>query len=475
MARERLLIVDDEPNILGTLRRALELEGFRVDVAGDGQLALARLKENRYDAVLLDVVLPGRNGVEILRDIVATYPGLPVLMMSGNATLEVAVEAVRLGAVDFLEKPIGTEKLLITIANALRLARLEKESADTRRKAARDLEMIGSSARMSALLELIRRAAPSNARVLITGERGTGKELVARAVHAASKRQGLPFVKLNCAAIPSELIESELFGHEKGAFTGATKERPGKFEIAHTGTLFLDEIGDLASSAQAKVLRALQEGEIERVGGADTLRVDVRVLAATNKDLRAEIGRDRFRADLYDRLNVIPIELPPLREHKEDIPALVDSFIDRACRDNERPRAKIGDAALALLIQHDWPGNVRELRNLVERLCILAEPRAPGAPATIQEDDVRGALPHLRGVRVRLERGRALKDQLLAAEREIITSALEANEHQMAATARELGLERSHLYKKVRALGIARAAGDEDPDGDPADGEKEEP
>ena len=468
MARERLLLVDDEPNILGTLRRALELEGFRVEVAGEGTSALAKLTDGRYDAVLLDVVLPGKNGLEVLREIVAAHPGLPVLMMSGNATLEVAVDAVRHGAVDFLEKPIGTDKLLITIGNALRLARLEKEAADAQKKAARDLEMIGGSSKMRGLLELVRRAAPSNARVLVTGERGTGKELVARALHATSRRKDAPFVKLNCAAIPSELIESELFGHEKGAFTGATKERPGKFELAHGGTLFLDEIGDLAVSAQAKVLRALQEGEIERVGGSETLRVDVRVLAATNKDLRAEIARERFRADLFDRLNVIPIELPPLRDHKEDVPALVDSFIDRACRDNERPRARITDAALALLIQHDWPGNVRELRNLVERLCILAEPRAPGAPATIDEDDVRGALPHLRASRVRLERGRALKDQLLAAEREIIQAALEANEGQMAATARELGLERSHLYKKVRTLGIAR------PDGDPEE-EPDEP
>jgi DNA-binding NtrC family response regulator len=459
MARERVLIVDDEPNILGTLRRALELEDYRVEVAGDGQAALGKIADGRFDAVLLDVVLPNRSGVEVLRELAASHPGLPVLMMSGNATLEVAVEAVRLGAVDFLEKPIGSDKLLITLGNALKLARLEREAAEARRKSARDLEMIGQSGRMRALGELIRRAAPSNARVLITGERGTGKELVARAVHSSSRRQGAPFVKLNCAAIPAELIESELFGHEKGAFTGATKERPGKFELAHGGTLFLDEIGDLAGSAQAKVLRALQEGEIERVGGSETLRVDVRVLAATNKDLRAAISREHFRADLYDRLNVIPIELPPLREHKEDVPALVEAFVERACKDNERPRAKVTDAALALLLQHDWPGNVRELKNLCERLCILAEPRAPGGPAVIDEDDVRGALPHLRGTRVKTERGRALKDQLLAAEREIIQAALEAHQGHMAAAARELGLERSHLYKKVRALGIARPAG----------------
>jgi transcriptional regulator with GAF, ATPase, and Fis domain len=295
---------------------------------------------------------------------------------------------------------------------------------------------------------------------------------VARAVHAASKRAAAPFVKLNCAAIPAELIESELFGHEKGAFTGATRERPGKFELAHGGTLVLDEIGDLAGPAQAKVLRALQEGEIERVGGSETLKVDVRVLAATNKDLRSAIAREQFRADLFDRLNVIPIELPALREHKEDVPALVDAFVERACKDNERPRAKLTDAAMGLLLQHDWPGNVRELKNLVERLCILAEPRAPGGPPVIDEDEVRGALPHLRAVRVRTDRGRALKDQLLAAEREIIQAALEANHGQMTAAAKELGLERSHLYKKVRALGIARPDSDVDAD---AELDSEEP
>jgi DNA-binding NtrC family response regulator len=464
MARDRILLVDDEPNILGSLRRALELEEYRVDVAGDGDAALAKIADARYDAVVLDVAMPGKNGVEVLREIVAAQPGLPVLMMSGNATLEIAVEAVRIGAVDFLEKPIGSEKLLITLSNALRLARLETEAADRAKKSLRDLEMIGSSGKMKHLEGLIRRAAPSNARVLITGERGTGKELVARAVHGASKRSTGPFVKLNCAAIPQELIESELFGHEKGAFTGATKERPGKFELAHGGTLFLDEIGDLAGPAQAKVLRALQEGEIERVGGSETLKVDVRVLAATNKDLSGEIARNQFRADLFDRLNVIPIELPPLRERKEDIPALTLEFVERACKDNDRPRTKLTDAAQSLLIQHDWPGNVRELKNLVERLCILAEPRAGAGVAVIDEDDVCAALPHLKVTRVRLDRGRALKDQLLSAEREIIQAALEAHGGAMAAAARELGLERSHLYKKVRQLGIARPHGHHDDD-----------
>ncbi len=474
MARDRILLVDDEPNILGSLRRALELEEYRVDVAGDGEAALAKILDARYDAVVLDVAMPGKNGVEVLREIVGAQPGLPVLMMSGNATLEIAVEAVRIGAVDFLEKPIGSEKLLITLSNALRLARLEKEAADRAKKSVRDLEMIGSSGKMKHLEGLIRRAAPSNARVLITGERGTGKELVARAVHGASKRSTGPFVKLNCAAIPQELIESELFGHEKGAFTGATKERPGKFELAHGGTLFLDEIGDLAGPAQAKVLRALQEGEIERVGGSETLKVDVRVLAATNKDLSGEIARHQFRADLFDRLNVIPIELPPLRE-RQGRHSRAHARVRRARVQRQRPpRTKLTDAAQALLIQHDWPGNVRELKNLVERLCILAEPRAGAGVAVIDENEVRAALPHLKVTRVRLERGRALKDQLLSAEREIIQAALEANEGAMAAAARRLGLERSHLYKKVPAArhrAPARPPNADDHEGDEPEGD----
>jgi DNA-binding NtrC family response regulator len=451
----KILIVDDEPNILSTLRRALELEGYGVEVAGSGRLALEKLKANGFDAVLLDVAMPEMNGLEVLRQVREIHPTPSVIMMSGNATLQTAVEATKLGAVDFLEKPLTTDKVLITVQNALKLARLEREAEEARARQRAELAMIGTGPRMKKIFEIVRRAAPSTGRVLVTGERGTGKELIARAIHEHSKRKDGPFVKLNCAAIPSELIESELFGHEKGSFTGATKERRGKFEQAHGGTLFLDEIGDMTLSAQAKVLRVLQENEIERVGGNDTINVDVRVIAATNKDLKSEIEKGRFRADLYDRLNVVPIEMPPLREHKEDIPSLVEHFLDGASLQNGKRKLKVAETALALLMQHDWPGNVRELRNIVERLVIFCD-------AQIAEDDIHAALPGVKQVRAAYRRGAALKDLVASAEREIVLAALDANQHHIANTARELGLERSHLYKKMRALGIKPKRGEEE-------------
>jgi DNA-binding NtrC family response regulator len=453
----KILIVDDEPNILSTLRRALELEGYGVEVAGAGRLALEKLRAIPFDAVLLDIAMPEMDGLEVLRQVCEGWPALPVIMMSGNATLATAVEATKLGAVDFLEKPLTTDKVLITVQNALKLARLEREAEEARARARAELEMIGTGPRMKRIFEMVRKAAPSTGRVLVTGERGTGKELIARAVHEHSKRKDGPFVKLNCAAIPSELIESELFGHEKGSFTGATKERRGKFEQAHGGTLFLDEIGDMTLSAQAKVLRVLQENEIERVGGSETIAVDVRVIAATNKDLRQEIEKGRFRADLYDRLNVVPVEMPPLREHKEDVPALVEHFLEAASSQNGKRKLKLTEPGLALLLQHDWPGNVRELRNIVERLVIFCDTH-------ITDEDVQAALPGVKQVRGSYRRGAALKDLVASAEREIVLAALDANQHHIANTARELGLERSHLYKKMRALGIKPKRGEEDPD-----------
>jgi DNA-binding NtrC family response regulator len=322
---------------------------------------------------------------------------------------------------------------------------------------------------MKRIFDTIAKAAPSTGRVLITGERGTGKELIARAIHEHSKRKDGPFVKLNCAAIPGELIESELFGHEKGAFTGATQQRRGKFEQAHGGTLFLDEIGDMEVGAQAKVLRVLQESEIERVGGNETITVDVRVIAATNKDLKSEIAKGRFRADLYDRLNVVPIEVPPLREHKEDVPSLVEHFLVEACAANGKRKLAVAAPAMSLLMQHDWPGNVRELRNHVERMVIFSGGNSIG------EDDVQAALPGVKTVRAKYQRGAALKDLVNSAEREIVLAALEANAHHIANTARELGLERSHLYKKMRALGINHRAGSaSDEDEAASDGDVDE-
>jgi len=447
MARSTILVIDDEPNILTSLRRALELEGYGVEVAGSGRLGLARLKEREIDLVLLDVMMPEMDGIATLEAIRGEHPDVFVVMMSGNATIETAVAATKLGAHDFIEKPLSTDKLLITLANALSFARLHRENRDLRRQDA--FEMIGESAAMKRIFDQIGKTAPSNGRVLITGENGTGKELVARAIHEHSKRSAGPFIKLNCAAIPAELIESELFGHEKGAFTGATQQRRGKFELADGGTLFLDEVGDMNLAAQAKVLRVLQEGELERVGGAETIKVDVRVVAATNKKLEAEIASATFREDLFYRLNVVPLLLPPLRDRREDIPQLAKHFLAAACADNDRREKKLAQGAVSLLMQHTWPGNVRELRNTIERLVILT-----GDEAVISEQDVAETLPSVKRVQSHFERGVALKDLVASAEREIILEALGANDHHISNTAKELSLERSHLYKKMKALGI---------------------
>jgi DNA-binding NtrC family response regulator len=343
------------------------------------------------------------------------------------------------------------------VQNALELARVRRERDELAERAAVDFAMIGSGPRMKTIFDKIRKTAPTQGRVLITGENGTGKELVARALHQHSKRANSAFVKVNCAAIPSELIESELFGHEKGAFTGATQARRGKFELAHEGTIFLDEIGDMAPGAQAKVLRVLQEGELERVGGHETISVDVRVVSATNKNLADEIKGGRFREDLFYRLNVVPLELPPLREHKEDIPALVEHFVKVACEKNDMRAKTIEQPAVSLLMQYDWPGNVRELRNAIERLVILSDGNV------VREADVREVLPGAKPVRARYAQGVALRDLMSSAEREIILEALEAHAHHVSNTAKALGVERSHLYKKMRALGIDPRGGEEAP------------
>ncbi|MEZ4364463.1 MAG: sigma-54 dependent transcriptional regulator [Kofleriaceae bacterium] len=457
MPRSSLLVIDDEPNILTTVRRALEIEGYRVDVAGSAAAGLAKLTERDIDLVLLDVMMPGESGLDVLPKLRAAKPDTCVIMMSGNATIETAVSATKLGAYDFIEKPLSSDKLLLTVSNALSFAQLSRENARLRARAKSEYAMIGRSGAIRAIFDKVAKTAPTNGRVLITGENGTGKELVARAIHDHSKRADGPFVKLNCAAIPSELIESELFGHEKGAFTGATQQRRGKFELADGGTLFLDEIGDMNPSAQAKVLRVLQEHELERVGGAETIKVDVRVVAATNKDLPVEISAGRFREDLYYRLAVVPMELPPLRARREDVAALVEHFVEQVCAANDRRTKKVASGAMTLMMQHDWPGNVRELRNLVERLVILT-----GDTEGITEADVAEALPRVRAVKSAFARGTPFRDLVAAAERDIIVAALDANEHHVSNTAKELQLERSHLYKKMRALGIDHRSDDAD-------------
>ncbi len=451
MPRSNLLVIDDEPNILTSLRRALELEDYRVAVAGSGAIGLEKLAEQDIDLVLLDVMMPGMNGLEVLERVRADYPDVFVIMMSGNATIDTAVQATKLGAHDFIEKPLSTNKLLLTLQNALSFAQISRENATLRAREQAEFAMVGSSQEMAHIFDKIQKTAPTNGRVLITGENGTGKELVARALHDNSRRVGGPFIKLNCAAIPSELIESELFGHEKGAFTGATQQRRGKFELADGGTLFLDEVGDMNPSAQAKVLRVLQEGELERVGGHETIKSDVRVIAATNKELGKEIEEGRFREDLFYRLNVVPIELPPLRARRGDIPPLVEHFLHIVCEVNGRRAKSIVQSAVSTLMQYDWPGNVRELKNVVERLVILT-----GDAAEISEQDVQDALPSVKAVKTAFRRGTPLKDLVAASEREIILAALASNEGHVSNTAKELALERSHLYKKMKVLGIKR-------------------
>jgi DNA-binding NtrC family response regulator len=450
MPRAQILVVDDEPSILNTLKKALSLEGYAVDVAGGVAIAKERIAKKSYDVMLFDVSLPDGDGVTLLEALRKAGEDALVIMMSGHATIDVAVRATKLGALDFLEKPLSTDRLLLLLDNALRLMRAEREARELRVQTGYFEELIGKSRAMSELREHVSRAARSNASMLLTGERGTGKELVARAIHRASPRAQGPLEKLNCAAVPAELIESELFGHEAGAFTGATKQRRGKFERAHAGTLFLDEVGDMPLAMQAKLLRVLQEREIERVGGSDLIKVDVRVVAATNKDLVSACEKGEFRPDLYDRLNVVPLEIPPLRARREDIPELAAHFLELATRANNRPGGELTPDAVQALTRYAFPGNVRELKNIIERLVILS----PDDTITAQEVERSlgvSALPSAAGL---YRPGVPFKVLVDEAERAILEEAMAHHGGQMAATARALGLERSHLYKKTRALGL---------------------
>jgi two-component system nitrogen regulation response regulator NtrX len=376
-----ILIIDDEKAIRKTLSEILSYEGYKIEEAGDGEEGLKRFKEKAYDVVLCDIKMPKLDGIEFLDKAREANPDVPVIMISGHGTIETAVEAVKKGAYDYISKPPDLNRLLITIRNAMDKNNLVTETKVLKRKVSKVEEMIGESAPILKIKETIDKVAPTDARILVTGENGVGKELVARWVHEKSNRATGPLVEVNCAAIPSELIESELFGHEKGSFTSAVKQRIGKFEQAHGGTLFLDEIGDMSLSAQAKVLRALQEGKITRVGGDKDISVDVRVIAATNKDLLKEVDEKNFRLDLYHRLSVIIIHVPSLNDRREDIPLLVDKFLSDICADYGIPKKGIEKEALDALKQHNWTGNIRELRNVVERLIILSG-------KTIVADDV---------------------------------------------------------------------------------------
>lgn len=486
------LIVDDEKNILLTLNQALQLEGYKTELAGGGQLALEVLANKPVDVVLMDVKMPDLDGLVVLERIKALRPELPVIMMSGHGTIETAVKATHLGAKDFLEKPISRDRLLLALRNVLELTRVVEELNELKADAGR-FDMLGQSPAMQRIYGVIQRAAPSEGRMLITGENGTGKELIARAIHQQSKRRTKPFVKLNCAAVPHELIESELFGHEKGAFTGALAARRGKFELAHEGTLFLDEVGDMPQAMQAKLLRVLQEGELERVGGSETIKVDVRVIAATNKDLEKAITAGTFREDLYFRLNVVHLHSPPLRERKDDLPTLIDAFLDESCRKNGRKVLRVAPDALHRMLEHDYPGNVRELRNLVERLAILCEgpfvsladvdamwPRRKAVSVSVGEP-VSAAPPSIVAAPVsvplvttaaaplpRFKPDRPFRDQVEDAEREIILGALSFTRDNATEAARLLDLERGHFYKKMKSLGLRRAGGETSAADEPA-------
>ena len=469
----RVLIVDDERNIRRTFAMVLTSEGYTVDVAESGEEGLAACQANRPDVVVLDVRLPGMDGIEALRRLRESDTELPVIMISGHGTIATAVEATRHGAFDFIEKPLSKERLLVAIRNALDRRDLGREVRALRDKVNRRAVMVGESAPVQAIREQIRRVGPTGARVLITGESGTGKELVARAVHEASDRREKPFVKVNCAAIPEELIESELFGAVKGAYTGSTQTRDGKFLQADRGTLFLDEIGDMSLKAQAKVLRALQEGEIERVGGNDTTKVDVRVVAATNKHLPDEVAAGRFREDLFFRLNVVPVHVPPLRERRGDITLLAEHFLAVYLDENGLPQRRLTDGALLALQQMPWPGNIRELGNAVERLAILSSGSAittddliacgVGAEQMTKRPAASGESGAGTGSRdlasVRAAGGLVAARQEF--EKDLILAALQQSEGNVSSAARLLGLDRTNLHKKIQAYGLASDRGGE--------------
>ena len=438
-----ILIVDDEANIRSSLEGALGREGYQVESAATIAAGRAKLHE-AYDIVLLDVWFQDGSGLELLAEIKASSPDTVVIMMSGHATIESAVKATKLGAYDFLEKPLSLERLLILLRNAEAAMALQAENRRQRRTWS--LPIVGRSPAVRKLIEEVQLAGGSSARVLIQGENGTGKELVARALHEAGPRREMPFVAMNCSAIPEDLIESEMFGHERGAFTGATQARKGRFEEAHRGTLFLDEIGDMSLRAQTKLLRALQEGEITRVGGNRAIKVDVRVIAASNQDLAGRIRSERFREDLFFRIAVIPITVPPLRERAEDIPALVEHFAAQILRETGGKAGHFSQSSLSLLQRYAFPGNVRELRNIVERLMIMN----PGT--TIGPDQVQAVLPVAGGAGTGVAR---LSDAVRAFEKREIDAALLASGGNMTKAAARLGLERSHLYKKMKKLGWA--------------------
>jgi DNA-binding NtrC family response regulator len=445
-----LLIVDDEANTLASLSRAFRLAGHEATVCDNAAKALELAKSQHFDLILSDVVMPGKDGLTLLEELKTQAVTTPVVMMSGQAHIEMAVRATRLGALDFLEKPISTDKLLLTVENVLKLQRLESENRQLRQRLGKH-EIVWRGEAMRRVMAQLERVAVSETRICILGETGTGKELVARTIHERSSRASGPFITLNCAAVPAELIESELFGHEKGSFTGAAGRHVGKFEQADGGTIFLDEIGDMPLAMQAKLLRVLEEGEVERIGGDKPVAVNVRVLVATHRDLESRVREEKFRQDLFHRIYVFPLVLPPLRERRDDIPTLIEHFAAQVSAQNGWKPIPFTPEAMEALQSHPWPGNVRELRNMVERLMLLA------SEGQVDLATVQLALPKTSAGGSSLLHGPssgALADRVQSFEREVILAELKRSQHNVSLAAKSLGLERSHLYKKAEQLGI---------------------
>jgi two-component system nitrogen regulation response regulator NtrX len=456
--KSRILVIDDEAAIRDSLRMILEYEGYEFLGAATGQDGLAVAERETPDLVFLDIKMPGMDGLEVLQRLRTANETLPVVMISGHATVTTAVEATRLGAFDFIEKPLASERVLVTIRNALDRSRLADENRSLKRVMEVRHQIVGESASLKKVTEAVRRAAPTNATVLISGESGVGKELVARAIHRNSLRSRERFVQVNCAAIPDDLIESELFGHEKGSFTGATEKQIGKFEQADKGTIFLDEVGDMSLKTQAKVLRVLQEGEVERLGSSRTIKVDVRVLAATNKRLDEEIEKGTFREDLYFRLAVIPIAVPPLRERREDVPLLVRHFVDLFSRDNNFRPKRVTPAAMDVLQRYRWKGNIRELRNTVERLIIMTPADTidlADLPESIRNDTA-GPAPGTKAGDADPVKAGTLREHKELSERQFLVQKLRETGWNISKTAELIDTPRSNLYKKLEQYAISQ-------------------
>lgn len=447
MSKERVLVVDDEANIRTSLQQILEDEGYLAAGAASGEICLEKLDKSRYDAVFLDIWLPGMDGLEVLKEIRSRLPNQYVIMISGHGTIETAVRSTKLGAFDFIEKPLSLEKVVLVLEHALKQKRLEKENQNLKSFIRQETTMIGSSIPMQALRQQVGYAAPTEGRILIYGENGTGKELVAKLIHLNSPRKNQPFIEVNCAAIPEDLIESELFGSVKGAYTGATESRKGKFGLADQGTLFLDEVADMSLKTQAKVLRVLEEQRFYPVGSHEAIEVDVRVIAATNKDLEREMEKEHFRQDLFFRLNVIPFEVPALRERNEDVPELVDYFMEYFCHRYGKRKKRIHSAAMKRLQTYDWPGNVRELKNTVERLVIMVQ----ADKVTLFDLPSSMLKSRLRGKSVRAQGWQEAREEF---ERQFLVEKLVENQGNVSRTAAAIGMERTHLHRKIKAYQI---------------------